>query len=70
MNAITEQTAMYRQAGFTLARTDRHQIWRCPCGHAQLVDKTTRGGGSGSGNSKARLNRTLKECKRRLREHA
>lgn len=52
----------FEQAGFTLARQRVHQIWRCPCGHAQLSCPATPGKGRSIANTQADIARTLRAC--------
>lgn len=62
MNRVVAMIKVFEDAGFTLVREHRHQIWRCPCGHAQVVTTSSPCGGRGDWNSKARIKRTLREC--------
>jgi len=62
MRQVSELIRAYKAAGFTLVRSKKHLIFQCPCGHAQLVDTSTRCGGRGGTNAKARIARTLRAC--------
>lgn len=53
----------FQEAGFTLVRHGKHKVWRCPCGHAQLVASSSKHGGRGDQNAKALLRRTARQCK-------
>jgi hypothetical protein len=48
--------------GFVMIRSRKHEIWRCPCGHTQIVSSCTRQGGRGDMNCKSRIARVLREC--------
>lgn len=56
--------AMMERSGFTLIRCTNHAIWRCPCGHIQIVTATTPGKGRASRNADAQRVRTLNACNR------
>ena len=49
--------------GFVLARETNHQIWRCPCGHAQITTNTTPSRGRADANATAQIKRTRRACK-------
>lgn len=70
MNHQSTMRTLYEGNGFTLIRAKNHQIWRCPCGHAQLVTPTSPCGGRGLRNSKAQIARTLRVCRTNLKEAA
>lgn len=67
MRLSSEYVRMFKRAGFVLARTAKggHQMWRCPCGHAQLVCPGSPGKGRGAANMKADITRALKVCNQR-----
>jgi hypothetical protein len=52
-------------AGFTLIRSNKHQIWGCPCGHGRVTVSNSRHGGRGDNNARAEIARTLRACKPR-----
>lgn len=62
MQARSELFLMFERAGFTLVRCNKHAIWRCPCGHTQIVTSTTPGEGRASRNADALRVRTLNAC--------
>lgn len=62
MKSTTALVKLFRENGFTLARSKKHPIWRCPCGHAQLVSVSTPCGGRGDINARLQIKRTLREC--------
>lgn len=68
------QSSLHREferAGFTLVRWSKHLIWRCPCGHAQVVTPASPGEGRSAYNTTALLARTVRACKAQpLRECA
>jgi hypothetical protein len=51
--------------GFTLVRHNKHEIWRCPCGHKQLTIACTGFRGRGNSNCMAMIARTLRACETR-----
>ena len=62
MNRVVAMIKIFEDAGFTFVRENRHQIWRCPCGHTQVVTSGSPCGGRGSRNAQAQIRRTLREC--------
>lgn len=66
MRSVTEVTRLHEQAGFTLARMKNHQVWRCPCGHTQLIVNTSPSYGCGDTNARLRIKRTLRICAQKL----
>jgi hypothetical protein len=46
-----ELVKLFEEEGFTLARRQNHQVWRCPCGHATVTVARSSGGGRSSGFS-------------------
>lgn len=63
MRGRTEITKSFVRAGFTLVRRRNHEIWACPCGHAQIVAATSGDGkGSAAVNLRTRIARTLRAC--------
>lgn len=49
-------------AGFTLIRSRKHLIWRCPCGHTQIPSSGSHHEGRGDQNARALIARTLRAC--------
>jgi len=49
-------------AGFRLLRKKNHEIWGCPCGHAQIPMSCSRHEGRGDQNARALIARTLRAC--------
>lgn len=70
MLAYTALARLYEQSGFTLVRKKKHPIWRCPCGHAQITESSSRHGGSGDINARTRIARTLRVCSQQMKECA
>lgn len=69
MLARTAISRSFAKAGFTLVRTNKHEIWRCPCGHRQVTCPSTPSkGGRSIGNTMAELARTVVVCKQRMKE--
>lgn len=65
-------TALYlalEDAGFKLLRSNRHQVWGCPCGHTQVTVSKTPGKGRSATNATGDMKRALRECSQ-LREYA
>lgn len=54
----------FLNAGFVLARGggNKHQTWRCPCGHTQVTSPSSPGKGRSIPNMEALLARTLRAC--------
>lgn len=67
MRSVSALVKLFRENGFTLLRQTNHQIWRCPCGHTQIVSSGSPSGGRGDHNCKARIRRTLRECEQNLK---
>jgi hypothetical protein len=65
MRARSALVAALERAGFTLARCNNHAIWRCPCGHTQIVMSRTPGKGRATWNADAQIARTLRACEQR-----
>lgn len=53
---------LFDKAGFVLIRAKTHNVYRCPCGHAQVSSPCTPGRGRAVPNLKAQINRTLRAC--------
>jgi hypothetical protein len=70
MQASRALVLSFQRAGFTLVRSNRHSIWRCPCGHAQVTSPATPGKGRSVDNCKADIARTLRACRQPTRECA
>jgi len=51
--------------GFRFVRHTKHDIYRCPCGHAQLTIACTGFRGRGNDNCMALIARTLRACETR-----
>lgn len=62
MNNRKALTNYLVSAGFTLLRHSKHEIWRCPCGHALLTISSSRAGGRSDQNARAQASRTLRNC--------
>lgn len=67
MNAVTQITLEYRQAGMKFVRKGKHLVWDCPCGHARLQTSGTHNEGRGDNNARALLRRTLRTCRQRMK---
>jgi len=65
---LKDVIGLYVSSGLTLIRDKNHQVWRCPCGHTQVVLRCSPSGGRGDKNAKAQLKRTLRECAERKQE--
>lgn len=70
MRARSALYQTFERAGFTLARSTKHAIWRCPCGHTQIVSPSTPGYGRSMANMTAQIARTLRACKTQQRRAA
>jgi predicted RNA binding protein YcfA (HicA-like mRNA interferase family) len=68
MRSATALIDRFERAGFTLVRSNGHQIWRCPCGHRQVTSPSTPGRGRSTQNMEAEIARTLKACKPQTKE--
>lgn len=67
MRARSALCLAFERAGFTLVREKGHKVWRCPCGHAQVVTAGTPGEGRAARNARALMSRTLRACAERRR---
>lgn len=65
MRARSALFAAFERAGFTLVRCTKHAVWKCPCGHTQVVTAATPGEGRADRNARAMMNRTLNACSTR-----
>lgn len=63
MKGLTAVVNELKADGFVMVRMKRHSIWRCPCGHTQLVCNTTQGRGNGDTYMRSLIARTLRVCK-------
>ena len=70
MNRKTALTNDLVSAGFHLIRSNKHQIWGCPCGHGRVTITSSRPGGRGDTNARAEIARTLRACKTRQEKAA
>ena len=64
MNREGDVTKALLKAGFELVRNKRHEVWRCPCGHAKIVTTSSRIGGRGDRNCYARIKKALAQCEK------
>lgn len=62
MRSTTALVKLFMENGFTLARAKNHQVWKCPCGHTQVVVPSTPCRGRGDANTQATIRRTLRVC--------
>lgn len=65
MNAITALKNELVRAGFRLARTNRHQVWLCPCGR-HLYTSSSSHKHRDDNNAYTKLSRILRECKQNM----
>lgn len=70
MNNLKALDRMFEAWGFTLIRQNKHKVWRCPCGHAQITTSASRHGGRGDQNARALLARTRRACSDTPKEKA
>jgi len=70
MKASSALCRTFERAGFTLVRSNKHQIWRCPCGHTQVTSPATPGKGRSVENMRAEITRTLRICNQPMEECA
>jgi hypothetical protein len=70
MRARVALNKAFERAGFTLVRITNHAIWRCPCGHTQVVSPTSPGKGRCTNNMDSLIARTLKVCVQNQRKCA
>ena len=70
MRAATALVNQFREAGFVLARSRKHLVWRCPCGHATLTSPATPGKGRSIENARGDIARTIRICRHQMRECA
>lgn len=62
MRARSALAKAFERAGFTLVRSNKHAIWRCPCGHTKIPAPKTPGKGRAVWNTEALMTRTLRAC--------
>jgi hypothetical protein len=68
MQARTALFRMMERAGFTLVRCRKHAVWRCPCGHTNIVTAATPGGNHHvASNAEGQMRRALLTCQRNLK---
>ena len=57
MNVDETFARAMRRAGWAIARSGRHLVWRCPCGRHQVVTPSTMGEGRSYRNNVALVRR-------------
>lgn len=70
MRARSALCQTFEQAGFVLVRSNKHHLWRCPCGHTQIPSPKTPGKGRSVWNTEALMTRVLRACQQNVREAA